>query len=118
MALAIPPSIIGLHVAGDGMGLTFYRDKKQGQVAYAIAKSAKPPRGGCIVRIALFVEAHRQWMLLTSAEKERYEYLTLAGHYPMTGCNLWVKLCLTNSTQLYSTLCRQSHLHLHPPVQL
>ena len=118
MALAIPPSIIGLQVAGDACGLTFYRSKSQGQVAYAVAKSAKPPTGGCITRIALFVEAHRQWMLLTPSQKERYEYLTIAGHYPMTGCNLWVKLCLTNSAQLYSTLLRQSHLLLHPPVQL
>ena len=118
MALAIPPSIIGLQVAGDACGLTFYRSKSQGQVAYAIAKSAKPPSGGCITRIALFVEAHHQWNLLTHTQKADYSYLAKAGHYPMTGCNLWVKLCLTKSLSLYHTLLLQSHLPLAPPVQL
>jgi hypothetical protein len=118
VALAIPPSIIGLQVAGDAFGMTFYRSKTQGQVVYNVAKSAKKPRGGCVTRITLFVEAHRQWNLLSPAAKADYEYLTKAGHYPMTGCNLWVKLCLTQSLPLYHTLLLQSHLPLAPPVLL
>jgi len=118
MALGFPPHVIALQVNGDLGPLTFYQDRFGREVSYPKAPPKVPRTAGQLNQQNRWTLAMQAWKALPVVDRELYQYYALAAGIPMIGQNVWIRLCLSPTTQLWETLCRQSHLPLHTPVLL
>lgn len=115
MPLGFPPHIIALQINGDLAGLTFYQDRFGREVSYPKAPPKVPRTPGQLHQQNRWSIAMAAWNALKPNDRRLYEHLAKASGLPMTGTNVWVRLCLSPTDQLYHTLLRQSHLPLAPP---
>jgi len=118
VAVSLPPSILALRISGDCGGITYYTDRFGRTISFPAAppkKPASPKQIACRLRFRWSVQA---WNELTPLEKKFYEDCTQRLSLCLTGCSLWISLCLQRRLPLWETLKKQSGLPLPRPIRL
>lgn len=119
MALAIPPTVLGMQCSGDIGGYTLYTDSRMRTVCFPRHPPKVPRSALQALQRTAFGQAVYNWHDTSPATREAYEQATLTLALQMTGLNLWISLSFSQDESLRQTLSRQSRqvLPLPPDVR-
>jgi hypothetical protein len=108
-------SVLGLRIAGDLAGWTWYTTKRGKVVAYPQAPPTKPPSPLQVIQRQRFKAAREAWLRQTAAVRANWNLLCDRLGICMTGINLYISLALVpNPKGLQIAIAKTGITVTHP----
>lgn len=110
MARGIPASFLGLKVAGDLGGNTFYTDRYGRKIVYPISPPKERPSVQQVLHRNRFARAVAEWQSLSEDEKTTLEKIANRNSLCATGQNVFISAALRADQATLNRLATAAHL--------